>query len=380
MRYVLETTDGEYRCQALVLAVGVAEPWTPSAPGIEHARHYAETRAAETYAGKRIFILGKQNSGFELASGLSAWASRIVVASPSPAKLSVQTRSLVGVRARYVQPFEDHYLGLGVSILDAALEPIDADGERPPGRAQADRHRDAGRPRGRRGHRRDRLRLPAARSARARGGDLRPEQPAVGHAVLGERRRCPASTSRAPSARRRAGLKKHGIPSNSGAVHGARYNARILARHVAEEHFGIVGTPPLIEEADLLGYLLDEATRGPELWHQKAYLARVVEIVPEIGIRDLGVLPLAHVLDAGGPDAIAMTVEADGAGAIYPVVYLRRKGRLEEHALARPPAARVRDQRARRGAPGRHRRARPGVARDRLSHDRPLSAIGQARW
>ena len=47
----------------------------------------------------------------------------------------------------------------------------------------------------------------------------------------------------------------------------------------------------------------------------------------------MGVLPLAHVLDAGGPDAIAMTVEADGAGAIFPVAYLRRKGRTEEHAL-----------------------------------------------
>ena len=33
VRYVLETTDGEYRCEALILAVGVAEPYSPSAPG-----------------------------------------------------------------------------------------------------------------------------------------------------------------------------------------------------------------------------------------------------------------------------------------------------------------------------------------------------------
>ena len=70
---------------------------------------------AETYADKRVFIIGKQNSGFELASGLLPWARRIVLASPSPAKLSVNTRSLVGVRARYVQPFEDHVLGGGVA-------------------------------------------------------------------------------------------------------------------------------------------------------------------------------------------------------------------------------------------------------------------------
>ena len=36
-----------------------------------------------------------------------------------------------------------------------------------------------------------------------------------------------------------AGLKKHGQPSNSGAVHGARYNARLLARHIAATRPGV---------------------------------------------------------------------------------------------------------------------------------------------
>ena len=35
------------------------------------------------------------------------------------------------------------------------------------------------------------------------------------------------------------GIKKHGVPSNSGAVHGHRYNARVLAEHIAVRHFGI---------------------------------------------------------------------------------------------------------------------------------------------
>jgi hypothetical protein len=34
----------------------------------------------------------------------------IVLASPSHAKLSVVTRSLVGIRSRYLQPYEDHVL------------------------------------------------------------------------------------------------------------------------------------------------------------------------------------------------------------------------------------------------------------------------------
>ena len=86
---------------------------------MELVAHYADTRPVETYADKRIFIIGKQNSGFELASGFLPWARRIIIASPSPAKLSVQTHSLVGIRARYVQPYEDHVLGGGVAVLDA---------------------------------------------------------------------------------------------------------------------------------------------------------------------------------------------------------------------------------------------------------------------
>ena len=73
--------------------------------------------SAETYAGKRIFLIGRQNSGFELATGLLPWARQIVLASPSPAKLSVNTNSLAGIRARYLQPYEDHAIGGGVGIL-----------------------------------------------------------------------------------------------------------------------------------------------------------------------------------------------------------------------------------------------------------------------
>lgn len=83
-RFVLTTSDGDYRCLVPVFAVGVAEPWTPAFPGVEHAAHYADTRPGETYAGKRVFIFGKENSGFELATGFLPWAKQIAGArSPS---------------------------------------------------------------------------------------------------------------------------------------------------------------------------------------------------------------------------------------------------------------------------------------------------------
>jgi len=335
-RFVLTTSDGEYRCRYAIFAVGVAQPWSPSTPGIELAVHYADTRDAETYAGKRLFIIGKQNSGFELASGLLQWASRIALSSPSPAKTSIETRSLVGVRARYVQPFEDAILGGGVDILAASIKGI----TRLPSGAlhvQMERSDNA---------------MPMSVEADeviAATGFICPlrDLPDLGVATFGQAK-VPAQTEFWESVtvpgihfagtitQGAAGLKKHGIPANSGALHGYRYNSRVLVRELARRHFGIELEQRPLKLGDLRDHLLAEATRAPELWHQKAYLASVVSLDPDVGVRDVGVLPLTHFLDNGGADAVAMTVESDG-GSIYPVVYVRRDGKTEEHALEPDP-------------------------------------------
>ena len=59
-RWVLETPDGDYRCRAAVLAVGMTEPWRPQLPGIEAVPHYVETRSPSDYAGRSVFIVGKR--------------------------------------------------------------------------------------------------------------------------------------------------------------------------------------------------------------------------------------------------------------------------------------------------------------------------------
>ena len=336
-QFVLETTDGEYRTRVAIFAVGLAEPYIPPMPGGDLVAHYAATRSPDTYADRNVFIIGKSVSAFELATGLLQWARRITLASPSPTKLSVNTRSLVGVRARYVQPFEDHVLGGGVTVLDAAIEGVErtADGglvvvTRSGADSEAMRH--------------------PADDVISATGLVSPllDLSTLGVATFGQSR-LPAQTPFWESAtvpgiffagtitQASGGLKKHGQPANSGAVHGARYNARVLARHIAESRFGAVRERPEIAAADLLGYVLEELTRAPELWHQKAYLARVLSVTSSDGIRDEGIQPLSNVVDAGGPDAIVLTLEADGTGAIYPVIYLRRDGRIEEHALDPEP-------------------------------------------
>ena len=342
--FVLETTDGEYRAPIVIFAVGVAQPNAPSTPGIELSHHYSDVRPAETYAGRRVFLIGKSVSAFELATGLLQWARQLVLVSPSPVKLSVDTRSLVGVRARYVQPYEDHVLGGGVSILDASIDSID-------------RRDDGG------------LIVRTRRSDGA--GDLAIEVddvinatgfacplldlPDLGVATFGQSR-IPAQTSYWESAsvpgiyfagtigQGSAGLKKHGLPSNSGAVHGARYNARCLVAHIARARFGRPAPSASLNAGDLLDLVLGELRSAPELWHQRAYLARVITLDPAAGPRDEGIVPLAAFVDGQGDDgtgdALAMTLEADGSGAIYPVLYVRRDGRIDERPVDPDPLQR----------------------------------------
>jgi thioredoxin reductase len=333
-RFAIDTTDGEYRCAIAVFAVGIAQPFVPSTPGIEHVTHYGDTRPAESYAGRRIFIMGKQVSAFELASGLLPWARQVILASPSPVTLSVVTRSLVGVRARYVQPFEDYVLGGGVSLLDASIASID---RTPDGTLRVHLRRSDG------------------------GADLAVEVddvisatgfvaplldlPALGVATFGhssvpgqtpfwESVSVPGIHFAGTLTQGAAGLKKHGLPANSGAVHGARYNARVLARYLAAQ----LGGPSLRSSTTISGdavveRLVAELRDSPELWHQKAYLAWAATAEPDGGFREKGIVPLAHLLDEGGPDGVILTLEADGTGAIYPVVYVKRNGQIDERAL-----------------------------------------------
>ena len=342
--FILETTDGEYRATAVVFAVGVAQPFSPPTPGIELAAHYADTRPAETYADRRVFIMGKQNSGFELATGLLPWARRIYLASPSPAKLSVNTRSLVGVRARYVQPFEDHVLGGGVSVLDASIGGIErlADG----GFVVNARPSDGG----------EDLTIEVDEVISATGF-VTPllDLPDLGVTTFGQAR-LPAQTPYWESAslpgiyfagtigQGSAGLKKHGLPANSGAVHGARYNARCLALHIARKRLGRAIQTPALEPDHMVDLVLAELATAPELWHQRAYLSRVISLDPEVGPRDEGIVPLAAFVDGQGDDgqadALALTLEADGTGAIYPVLYLRRDGNVEERPIDPDPLLR----------------------------------------
>jgi thioredoxin reductase len=328
-RFVLHTSDGDYRARFPIFAVGVAEPYLPDTPGIELVSHYVDTRDAATYAGRKLFIVGKQNSGFELASGLAQWADGIILVSPRPAQLSVNTHSLAGIRARYVQPWEDANLGGGVAILNASIERYErlAGG----GIRVHTRRSDTGE-----------AFTADVDEVIAATGFVCPllDLPALGVATFGQSR-LPMMTNHYESATLSgvffagtigqgvAGLKKYGHPANSGAVHGARYNLRLMIEMLGERHLGVPRSRPELDPAGLVEYLLDELTDAPELWHQKSYLARAVARDPDGTLRDEGIVSLADFVDRSGPDAVAVTVETDAAGDIHPAIYIRRHGRVD---------------------------------------------------
>jgi thioredoxin reductase len=336
--FVLATTDGEYRARTVVFAVGVAEPWRPAALSLPRIEQYGDLKPVDVYRDHRIFIVGKQNSGFEIATGLLPVARQIVLASPSPTRLSVNERSLAGVRARYVQPYEDWALAGGVVVLDASIESVEAAGAgfrvttRSPNENQS--------------------RIFEVEDVIAATGFVTPAAlqnlQSVGVKLFGHSR-LPVQDAfwESPDVRGiffagtlmqgAQGLRKHGIPSNSGAVQGYRYNARILARHIAEERFGRPPARRQINSHDVGPLLLRAASKGPELWHQRAYLARVITFEDGAAFDD-GYQPLAYFLDqADGRDAVAMTLESNGKDDPYPVAYTRRKGNVTETKMAPDP-------------------------------------------
>jgi thioredoxin reductase len=320
----LVTTDGEYRCRAAVFAIGVTDPWKGDIEGVDDVPHYSETRLPREYAGRRVAIIGKRNSGFEVADGLEPWARQVILCSPRPVQSDVI--ALATVRVRYFQPYEDASWGGGTHVLDAAIERIEQAG------------------RGFRIHAQGTTRpgpivleaddVIAATGFQAPLGDLTD----LGVATVAQGR-IPAlspfwESTTAPGVffagnamQGAAGLRKHGVGSASGTVSGFRYNARILARHLASR-LGVALEHDKIDPPTRGDYIVEELTHAPELWTQKAYLARCV--FPD---NTSSILPLSHFLDHCERGSVAATVEMDAAGEIYPVLYVRHGEEIEEHLL-----------------------------------------------
>ena len=142
-----------------------------------------------------------------------------------------------------------------------------------------------------------------------------------------------------------AGLKKYGIPANSGAVHGHRYNARAARRRR--------------RDASLRACRARAAGGGPGRRRRLSCSSRGHARHRSCGTRSrtsrarCRATPTARSVTRASsrspststrpdPDGVAITVETDAAGDIHPAVYVRRRGRVDVDAtLEHEPAARL---------------------------------------
>ena len=331
-RFVLETTDGQYRCRAVVFALGVTEPWRAEVPGLEDVPHYVDTLTPERYAGRDVFIVGKRNSGFELAQGLLPWARSIVLGSPRPVEIG--TLALSPLRLRYLSPYEEYVRGApGTYVVNVMIERVEP--------------RDGGFRLVLHGTTWDGTLELSVDDVIAATGFQTPlrDLPGLGLATVADGRipaltpfwesvSLPGAFFAGNATQGAHGAGRHSPVASSSAVSGFRYNARVLAEHLAERLGGWSRPRPRVAEA--VPFLLGELTRSPELRIQKGYLCRMLSAGEE-GYADEGIVPLTHFLDGGSPDAVAATIEVDETGRMVPTVYLRRGGEVAEHPLEPHP-------------------------------------------
>jgi len=333
-RFVLTTSDGEYRTAVAIFAVGMIQRWLPPTPGLDAVPHYLDLvdRPLETFADRRVFIVGKRNSGFEVAHGLLAQAKQIVLGSPHPVRPSIATGFPTPPRARYVQPLEDAMFGGGTFVTDVTLDRVERSGD------------------GYRVHTQGTTRpgehvyevdeVVACTGFGVGLGDL----PSLGVGTF-YKDRLPTQTAywesttvpgiffAGAATQGQAGMRKHGWPSHSASVGGFRFNAIVQARHIAQTRFGVAPERREIDPATMAGYLLEQATWESALWSQQSNIARVVTFGHDGAACDEGWTPLVEFVDSSGPAAVAVAVETDREENIQPCVYVRGPAGVTEHTF-----------------------------------------------
>ncbi len=333
-RFVVQTTDGEYRTPLVAFAVGMLEPWTPPTPGIDEVPHYLdlEHRTLESFAGRSVFVIGKRNSAFEIADALLPWASRLILGSPHPVRPSIATGFPTPPRARYVLPLEDHMFGGGTFVIDVTIDRIDrtadgwrvqAQGTTTPGEIVVEVDE-----------------VIACTGFAVEMRDLRDlglgtfyKDRLPTQSPYWESTTTPGIYFTGVATQGQAGMRKYGWPSHSGSVGGFRFNAKVQARHIAEKHFGVAPERAAVDPDSVVEHLLDRATWDAALWSQKSNLA--CKLTYENGaVRDDGMVPLVEFVDSSGPDAVAIAVEVDRDENIQPAVYVRSRGDVAEHVFA----------------------------------------------
>lgn len=122
---LVDSEGGSYRAPRLIVATGTSKPYVPPIPGIELAEGYADAPAdPRAYAGQHVLVLGKGNSGFEMAEQIMATAAVIHVASPDSLKFAWKTHHVGHLRALNNNLLDTYQLKCQNAVIDATVRRI----------------------------------------------------------------------------------------------------------------------------------------------------------------------------------------------------------------------------------------------------------------
>jgi thioredoxin reductase len=128
--HIRDESGAVWTSPCLIVATGTSLPYTPNIPGIELAEHYTEfTLDEDHYRDKRVLILGKGNSAFEMADYLTGTAQIIHICSPQSIEFAWKTHYIANLRAVNTSFIDTYVLKQQNSILDADVDLIERDGD-----------------------------------------------------------------------------------------------------------------------------------------------------------------------------------------------------------------------------------------------------------
>ncbi len=114
-----------FTCRRLAVAAGVTKPHVPAVPGIELAEDYVSVSVnPDDFINQRVLVVGKGNSAFETAGNLIETTALIHVISPNPVRLAWQTHFVGHLRAVNNNLLDTHQLKSQNAVLDATMERI----------------------------------------------------------------------------------------------------------------------------------------------------------------------------------------------------------------------------------------------------------------
>jgi thioredoxin reductase len=120
-----------YSSRCLIVATGFSKAYIPDIPGIEFAEGYEDVSMnPDDFLNQRVFIIGKGNSGFEIAHNILETASLIHLSSGHSIQLAWNTKHPGHLRADYTKILDTYQLKLLNSALDCVVNRIEPKGDK----------------------------------------------------------------------------------------------------------------------------------------------------------------------------------------------------------------------------------------------------------